>query len=405
MIIAATLGATAAMAQTAVGPAQMPGTPVLGVQDAASQTAQAAVDAFGPLASDAQGTAVLQEIVAKWSVAMRELYSWNDDSIAQFMQAYKNYPVSVLEKARAADTYEDMQKSFTDFETATTRANLAKAINLGKTTVQDLAPEVLQLRKTVLKALGDDGKDLVYIPTAPCGVWDTRFASAPPFSGQITPGSGGIHRFYSHLLGNATDFSPYGGSPAGLCNENNVSFLGIEPYAVAMIVYTSNADQNGWLTFFRDGDPDPGGATITVYYSPGPTRSTLVTSKSNRGPVSPQTYGTGTYDVAVSSRFGTVDASASVVGYFLKPAATALDCTEVTAVSPVVHTGQRTFAQPACAAGYSVTGGGVNAATNDGQIIEASRMIGNGWFSAVLNNSGGDRVYTFSATCCRVPGH
>jgi hypothetical protein len=402
-----TLVAPAAVAQTAVGPAQMPGAAVRGLQDSVVQSTQSAVDAFGPLASDAQGRAVLQELVSKWGIAMRELNSWNDDSIAQFMQAYKNYPVSVLEQARTAGTYEDMLGSFSAYEAVTSRATMAKAINLGKTRVEDLTPEVLNLRKSVLKSLGDNGSDLVFIPTAPCGIWDTRFTSTPPYGGPITPGGGGTKRFYSHNLGSATDFSFQGGNPAGLCTQNNVSFLGIEPFAVSMIVYTSNATANGWLTFYRDGDPDPSGATITVYYAPGPTRSTLVSSKSNRGPTAGLNYGTGTYDVAVTGQFGTVDASASVVGYFLKPAATALDCTQKTSVSPSIAPGNRTFATVACDAGYKVTGGGVVAATNDNTVIEASEQNGNAWFTSVLYGAGGvgNRVFTFSATCCRVPGH
>jgi len=79
-----------------------------------------------------------------------------------------------------------------------------------------------------------------------------------------------------------------------------------------MTVYVSDATSNGWLTFYRDGDPDPSAATISVYYSPGPTRTQTVVSKSSRG------YGTGTYDVAVTGQYGSANASASVTGYFMK---------------------------------------------------------------------------------------
>jgi hypothetical protein len=61
-------------------------------------------------------------------------------------------------------------------------------------------------------------------------------------------------------------------------------------------------------------------ATISVYCSAGPTRTQTVIAKSNRG------YGVGLYDVAVTGRFASADAAASVVGYFLKPEATELDC-------------------------------------------------------------------------------
>jgi len=93
-----------------------------------------------------------------------------------------------------------------------------------------------------------------------------------------------------------------------------------------------------------------------------------------------------------------------ILGVFTAPAPSSLDCTTVSAVSPSIPSGSRTFATPTCAAGFAVTGGGVGAATNDNQIVEASFQSGNGWFSAVLNNSGASRVYTFKANCCRVPG-
>lgn len=74
-----------------------------------------------------------------------------------------------------------------------------------------------------------------------------------------------------------------------------------------MIVYVSEATGNGWLTFYRDGDPDPSSATILVYYAAGPTRTQSVVSKSSRG------YGTGSFDLAVTGRFASTHASASVI--------------------------------------------------------------------------------------------
>jgi hypothetical protein len=407
-IVAATLCTSAALAQTAVGPAQRPDGGGMSATPVA--TIQMPVDSFGAMASDEQGRALLRQIEAKWGLAMRELYNWNDQSFVQFYEGYKNYPMSVLQRALAADSYEAMQQSFREYEAVTSRAALAKAFDLRKTKTEDLSPEVMQLRKSLMKALGDNDKDLIYIPTSPCGIWDTRGpppapVPPPPYGGPITPGSGGTHRFYSHLDGAGDNFTFQGGNPSGICTQNNLNFLGARPYAVAFILYTSNANANGWLTFYRDGDPDPSGATITLYYAPGPTRSTLVTSKSNRG------YGSGTYDIAVTGQFGTVDATASVVGYFLRPQATALQC--VTAYGSnggqggqSVLNGLQAFDTATCPAGYAVTGGGVGAATNNGQTMNASFQSGsNAWFSSITNNSGGTRVYVFTATCCRVPGH
>ena len=52
-----------------------------------------------------------------------------------------------------------------------------------------------------------------------------------------------------------------------------------------------------------------------------------------------------------------------------------------------------------------MTGGGVDAASNDGSVMNASRpVVDSGWFASVTNNSGSAKDYTFWAVCCRVPG-
>jgi hypothetical protein len=310
------LAAASGIAQTAVGP----GAPSRGASTAPSAAASRFADsiaaapssigvAFGPLANDAQGRAVLQQIEGKWGPLMREVFNWNADSFQQFYEGYKNYPLSVLQGALAATSYEAMQAELMRYATTLSQRNAALAFDFRKTRTEDLGPDALQLRQAAVKALGDDARDLVFTPTAPCTVWDTRFASGAPYAGAI--GNGVTRRFYSHLLGGATSFSTYGGNSS--CAENNVNFLGAEPYAVMMIVYVNNATANGWLSFYRDGDPDPSQATISVYYASGPTRTQAVIAKSSRG------HGTGTYDVAVTGRFASADAAASVVGYFKRP--------------------------------------------------------------------------------------
>jgi len=168
--------------------------------------------------------------------------------------------------------------------------------------------QVIAARDLAAKTLGEDTRDLVFVPITPCTVWDTRFATGAPFAGAI--GDGVTRKFYSHLDSTGGDFTVEGGNPS--CTEANQSFLGVRPFAVMMTIYVNNPTGEGWLTFYRDGDPDPSQATISVFYSPGPTRTQTVISKSSRG------YGTGTYDIAVTGRFATADASASVVGYFVK---------------------------------------------------------------------------------------
>jgi hypothetical protein len=169
-------------------------------------------------------------------------------------------------------------------------------------------PQVAEARQLVAKALGEDAVDLVFVPITPCTVWDTRFASEPQSAGLIANGQ--TKRFFSHD-GAGGNYITWGGNPS--CPGTLEAAIGGRPFAALMTIYINDATANGWLTLYRDGDPDPSNATISVYYSGGPTRTQTVISKSSRG------YGSGTFDVAATSRFGSVNAAAAVTGYFLKP--------------------------------------------------------------------------------------
>jgi hypothetical protein len=354
---------------------------------------------FGPLASDQEGRAILRQIEARWGTLMRDAFEWDASSFHQFYEGYKNYPVSVLQRARDARTYEAMEAALATYAAAIAQRNAGLAFDYRKTTPEDLGADAIALRKAAFKALGDNSKDLVFIPTKPCTVWDTRFASGAPFAGII--GDGVTRRFYTHLAGALGDFSAYGGNPA--CSENNLNFLGAHPYAVMMIVYVSNATGNGWLTFYRDGDPDPSSATISVYYSAGPTRTQSVVAKSNRG------YGIATYDVAVTGRFASADASASIIGYFLKPEATELDCvTNTAALNLPAGVGTSVSATAQCDDGYVVTGVAAQESINVGNTIIINKLdftVSGGGFCRITNNTGVAQTAVCKARCCRVPGH
>jgi hypothetical protein len=349
---------------------------------------------YGPAATNEHGAMLLGQIEAKWGSVMRLMKRWDASSFQQFQAGYRNYPVSILEQALAADTFGGMQSALDSYAPVKAQKNMAKAYPMGKIRPEDASnPLVVEAHQLVGKALGDNANDLVFVPIAPCTVWDTRFATISPMMGAI--GNGVTRQFYSHLDGAGGNFTPYGGNPA--CTEANQTMLnGGRPFAAMMIVYVNNPAGNGWLTFYRDGDPDPSNATISVYYSPGPTRTQTVISKSSRG------YGTGTYDIAVTGRFSTADASASVVGYFIKPQATALDCVTTAESSVAVLAGADfTLLAPACAAGYTIVSAGCRSgvfnATNRATVNEGSDCQG-------TNISGVTVTEYATARCCRVPG-
>jgi len=354
---------------------------------------------FGPAASNEQGAMLLGQIEAKWSGVMRNIYGWSDGAFQQFHTGYRNSPVTILQNALAADTWEKMWQVFNDYAALKAQKNMAKAFPLGGTRPEDaFNPVVAEAKASAAKLLGEDARDLVFIPITPCTVWDTRFASDANSAGII--GNGITRKFYTHIDGAGGSFAPWGGNTT--CPETAQNAIGGRPFAVMMTVYVNNPAGNGWLTFYRDGDADPSQATISVYYSTGPTRTQTVISKSSRG------YGAGTYDIAVTSRFSSADASASVTGYFIKPQATALDCTTVVGPGTALPAGSDSYDAASCAAGYLATGGSCfNATTTGGLEIDSSIYgsgNGGGYRCYAKNVSAGTLTIQAKAQCCRVPG-
>jgi hypothetical protein len=254
--------------------------------------------------------ALMSQLLNKWSKVMGSIKGWNEAAIQQFRVGYAGYPSSVLQQALEAETFEQMTATLDKFATLQTQNVMMKAFPAGGTRPQDADnPQVVEAKQLMAKTLGDDSRDLTFVPVTPCTVWDTRFATDPSSSGSIA--NGVTKLFYSHYNGAGGSYAQWGGNPS--CPETAQNSLGGRPYAVMMTTYVNNATANGWVTLYRAGDPDPSQATISVYYSPGPTKTQTVISKSNRG------WGTAPdYDIAATSRFATADVAASVVGYFMK---------------------------------------------------------------------------------------
>jgi hypothetical protein len=349
---------------------------------------------LGPGASDDDGMAILLAVERKFGGVMRGMYGWDSASFERFY-GYKNLPVSVLKQALAAASYEEMLGTFNNYyvalhQAAMTKAYSVKSYPMGTTLPGEEAdPLVVAAKQSASKVLGDTAKDLVFIPIAPCTVWDTRFATNVASAGTIT--NGATKSFFAYSTVSPGNFTAYGGNAS--CAEATSGFAGGTPVAVMMTVYANNATANGWVTFYKYADPDPSQATISVYYSPGPTHTQNVIAKVNGG----------AYDVSATSRFASVDASASVVGYFMQSPATPLNCTAVEGTAATAAVSTDSFALfPACATGYTRTGGYCHGPGNNtnGYLIET------GASGCVYRNLSSTTTYSFTpvASCCRVPG-
>jgi len=98
-----------------------------------------------------------------------------------------------------------------------------------------------------------------------------------------------------------------------------------------------------------------------------------------------------------------------VVGYFLKPQATALDCQYVASAMTAVPTNVYTTVFAQCPAGYTVTGGGNY--TSEGTLgcpgvwVLSVPWNATTWALVADNQTDGARNVQTWAACCRVPGH
>jgi hypothetical protein len=346
----------------------------------------------------------LQRLLQRWERAMRLAYGYSDAGIDHFRHGYASYPPAVLARATEQPTLQGVFAVLDEHARSAVRPKGLSAYSLNATRPEDAENAALMEAQALApKALGDDSRDLVFIPITPCTVWDSRFASDPVSAGII--GNGQTRRFVSHGFAAETNFTNWGGNSS--CPQASQDAIGGHPYAVVMTVYVSDATSNGWLTFYRADEPDPSLATISVYYSPGPTRTHKVISKSTRG------YGNGFYDIAVTGRFGAAHASASVTGYFIKPQASALSCGDLNAsgvgAANIAPNSQILMDAPQCGAGFTRVGISCRTAPNPplGVVLVAFDH------SAEHNNckwrnqtgaavSGQD--FSVLSRCCRTPG-
>jgi hypothetical protein len=342
------------------------------------------------IASEAAALEILKRIEAKWGRVMREAYNWNDSSIKQFYEGYKRSPLSVLEQAERAKRWEDVFAPFNDYAAASAQRIGALSVKADIDEALETDPMIHKATQDVRKALGDTTTDLVFVPVAPCGVWDTRFATEAASAGIINATT--TKRFYSYYNGTGVDFSPWGGNTN--CSQHNVAYLGGIPAAAMMIVYSSDASANGWVTLYGDHEADPSNATITHYVSPGPTKTQNVVVKVGRN-------NGGGYDHKATARFANVNMSASVIGYYIRPSATALQCVETANTDQTVagNGGTSNAVAPSCPTGYTQTA--TNCETTSWLMPIVYFQSGT---CSARNGDTATQTLRASRTCCRVPG-
>jgi hypothetical protein len=224
-------------------------------------------------------------------------------------------------------------------------------------------------------ALGDAATDLVFVPVTPCRLFDTRLAGGAIAANTVR----------SFDVTAVSDYSFQGGSAS---NCNGVGAAGSFAAAVINLTVVSPTG-SGWITAFPFGTPQPNASNVN--YVPGDIVANVSTVALDQGASANEM---SVYTFAQTHLVG------DIVGYFINPQATALQCVEIdgTVLNLAAGAAGNAFAGT-CTAGYTAV------ETQCRPSTFGVRVAGS-WTSHcnVVNDSASPATVTATARCCRVPG-
>lgn len=302
---------------------------------------------------------LVHQIVMKWGNHVQEAYradvrNWTGAMAPTFAKA----KIDTLQRAANATTFDAMN----DLLLADGNAPASVQANAAKTQITS-------------RALGDIATDLVFVPISPCRLFDTRVAG-----GAIAANT--VRGFDVTAV---TDYSFQGGSAS---NCNGAGAAG--SFAAAVINFTVVTPSGaGYITAFPFGGAQPLAATVN--YTAGSIVGNLATVALDQG--------ASANEISIYT-FAQTHVVGDIVGYFINPQATALQCVETANTDLVIAAGGTGNAvAPACAAGYTQTSTNCESSTWQMPFV----YFQSGTCSA-QNNSAGNATLRASRTCCRVPG-
>jgi hypothetical protein len=242
------------------------------------------------------------------------------------------------------------------------------------------------------QALGD-ASNLVYKPLEPCRIMDTRNATAG--SGVQGPIAGGSLKQIPGFITAGSNWSIYGqtGTPSD-CGLTNPPGTFIHGVAIVITILNPNFD-----AFLGVGDINSLPttlSTVALNYTHGQGLSTMY--------IVPQLSSNIIYfamPTALSAHL-----IFDVVGYFVVSDATALQCApQSSAPAAIAAASTGSVTSPACAAGYTLSGGSCDSTSFSMSLVSHEASGGNtSWFCSANNTGGSSANLTAIANCCRVPG-
>ncbi len=341
------------------------------VQAAAMKGAQPAgqLATAGTQLSPAQRDAIVAQIVRRWGTFVLDVHKTSIDAwVARMHQTFAAANDTNLQRAVGMRTFQGMMDALT-----------------GQRLSDAQVMDSLVTQAQVLKSgpgpalLGSTTADLVYTPLAPCRIADTRVVGGP-IASRTSRGFDGF---------TATNFAAQGG--------NNSSDCGIpaSPSALMLNLTVVSPTTGGYLTVFPFGTTQPFAANLN--YASGAIVGNEIAAK--------MTIGSATSEFSVFAS-GKTDVVVDVVGYFMAPQATKLDCLDVSSTVQVPANHGSIVAMVQCPVGYSATGGGCN--DNANNELRGFRVINSdtdSWFQCGwLNPSATISPADLYAHCCRLPG-
>ena len=343
------------------------------------------------------------QIIGNWEATLTRTYGWQQEGVDQLRQRVSALSADTLKAMAGAASWQRFTELMLDAE----RTAAAPAMAQKGFALDERDPDVAKMMQDSRKALGDQNRDLVFIPTKPCRIFDTRFEAAggSPYAGRYTGAN--TKNFWAFNSGGPGDFSPYGGNTGCIENvqSNASTFAGTAPYAVMIkLTIVGPAAAGSYVSAVRSGDTNPAPNLVSAYCDlagGAPCFATVVV------PVCRGTTGcTGTRDISIDSNMA-LDLAGEVQGYFIKPQATPLVCTLSTTETVSLAAGFEGFKNNTAASACGALGDATSAfcdASGVTAVYSSGGGVGSIAFCSWRNLSGAVRNVTQGTQCCRTPG-
>lgn len=291
---------------------------------------------------------LVYKVVMKWGAYVQEAYKADvHDWARQMGPLFAGAPLDDLQQAADAKTFQAMND-----------------VLLGK---QASAAEATP------GLIGSPDLDLTYVPVPPCRVLDTRLAG-----GAIVANT--TRNFDISVIG---DYSGQGGAASDCGGVGSVG-----SFAAAVINFTTVTPATGGrITAFPFATVRPLAATLN--YAGGDIKGNEVIVKLDQG---------GDADELSVYATSTTHLVGDIVGYFMMPEATALDCVDVSASDTFAANTNAISPSAFCPAGRTLTGMRCTNSSWDARLVS----IWDNW--CTVRTGATSSTVTATARCCRTPG-